>query len=109
MLSINDHAKTEVKVLDVFPADCPGQRLVVLQETIAGHSQIILQQESHSTNVGWFTQSRVAVNSNQLCGLKTLLSGRSLDLSNRQRANRRSHQEMIETDVDTILAFPQAG
>lgn len=112
-LSFKTQSKTakSTEILDVLPSDQPHQRLMILRECKEGSDQLVLQQESFSKDVGWFTQSRVCITQDQLCGLKVLLTGRASALATPKAYSRDSfrnaHEEM-EAD-ECILSFPQAG
>lgn len=68
--------KTET-ILNVFPSDDENRRLVVAVERSEQDAcdRLVLRQESFSSDVGWFVQSRIAVEPEQIPGLKTLLTG----------------------------------
>jgi len=62
-------------ILNVFPGVEPNQRLaVVLLQEADGERSLELRQETHSADVGWFVQSRVAVDAGQIPGLKMTLT-----------------------------------
>ena len=62
-------------ILNVFPSDSGENRLVLARETAEdGSSQLVLRQESRSPHVGWFIQSRIAIESNQVAALKMTLT-----------------------------------
>ncbi|WP_182867655.1 hypothetical protein [Stieleria mannarensis] len=62
-------------ILNVFPSDSGDQRLVLAQETdAAGTATLVLRQESRSPHVGWFVQSRIAIEPNQVAALKMTLT-----------------------------------
>ena len=65
-------------ILNVFPSSDDGNRLVIAveQEPEAG-SRLVLRQESFADDVGWFVQSRIAVEPEQVAGLKMALSGQA--------------------------------
>jgi hypothetical protein len=112
-LSFETHSKTlrTTEILDVLPSDQPHQRLMVLRESNEGCEQLVLQQESFAHDVGWFTQSRVCITEDQLCGLKVLLTGRGSALATPKpfsRSNYQSACEKVSSD-ECILSFPQAG
>ena len=63
-------------ILNVFPSDDELQRLVIAVEHCEqGASRLVLRQESFSEDVGWFVQSRIAVEPEQIPGLKMSLTG----------------------------------
>jgi hypothetical protein len=63
-------------ILNVFPSNDQDQRLVIALETDEGASgRLVLRQESFSEDVGWFVQSRIAVEAEQIAGLKMSLTG----------------------------------
>ena len=65
---------TEETVLNVFPCDDPNQRLVVAIEREGfGQTQLVLRQETRADHVGWFVQSRITVQPEQVAGLRMAL------------------------------------
>ena len=65
-------------ILNVFPSRDEAHRLVVAVEQETGSSsRLVLRQETFSDDVGWFVQSRVAIEPEQISGLKMSLSGQS--------------------------------
>jgi len=66
-------------ILNVFPSQDEFQRLVIAVEQEADEgSRLVLRQESFSDDVGWFIQSRVTVEPEQIAGLKMSLTGSGL-------------------------------
>lgn len=66
-------------ILNVFPSNDPLERLVIALEQPEGDaSRIVLRQESFSDDVGWFVQSRVVVEAEQIAGLKMTLTGSAM-------------------------------
>lgn len=71
-------------ILNVFPTADERHRLVIAVQQcpvarpgcdcIAGSSKLVLRQETFSPDVGWFVQSCVAVEPEQLPGLKMALT-----------------------------------
>ena len=62
-------------ILNVFPGADNQSRLVVAVEQVGdAKSTLVLRQETHAEDVGWFVQSRVAIESGQVAGLKMALS-----------------------------------
>ncbi len=62
-------------VLNVFPSQSDDHRLVLAREVSAqGHSQLVLRQETRSNHVGWFTQSRIVIEPDQVAALKMTLT-----------------------------------
>jgi hypothetical protein len=62
-------------IINVFPGANAQQRLVLAQtSTICGLVHLVLRQESHSPDVGWFVQNQVAIESEQVASLKMSLS-----------------------------------
>lgn len=60
------------RILDVFPAADERQRLVI---AACADDRLELRQESFSSNVGWFVQSRITIEPQQLAGLKAAMTG----------------------------------
>lgn len=72
--------KPDFEVLNVFLGSDEDSRLVLARETNAqGQSQLVLQQESRSPHVGWFTQSRITVDDAQAAALKMTLTSKLID------------------------------
>ncbi len=66
-------------ILNVFPSKDESSRLVIaVEQSEDGSSRLVLRQESFSQAVGWYVQSRVGVEPEQIPGLKMSLSGRSI-------------------------------
>lgn len=62
-------------IVNVFPSESGEERLVLAHETDeAGTQQLVLRQESRSSHVGWFVQSRIAIDPNQAAALKMTLT-----------------------------------
>ena len=63
------------QILNVFPSESGEQRLVLAREVSdQGISQLVLRQESQSTHVGWFVQSRIVIEPDQVAALKMTLT-----------------------------------
>ena len=60
-------------ILNVVPGNDESSRLVVALERFAGESRVVLRQESYSDDVGWFVQSRVDMDPDQVQGLRMAL------------------------------------
>ena len=66
----------EERTLDVFPALSDDQRLVIATRRCEqSGQQFVLRQETFSSDVGWFVQSRIVIEPEQLSGLKAALTG----------------------------------
>ncbi|WP_146518520.1 hypothetical protein [Stieleria varia] len=66
-------------ILNVFPGASDTNRLALVQtETICGLRHLVLRQESYSPDVGWFTQSCVVIEPEQVAALKMTLSPQQL-------------------------------
>ena len=88
-------------ILNVFPSNDQDQRLVIAMETQEGaEGRLVLRQESFSDDVGWFVQSRIAVEAEQIPGLKMSLTGQVL--------KPRKHQPRSVSSVPAILPFDHA-
>lgn len=62
-------------ILNVFPGKSGDDRLVLAREVDAsGAAQLVLRQESRSPHVGWFVQSRIAIEADQVAALKMTLT-----------------------------------
>ncbi len=63
------------RVLDLFPGAEEHNRLVLARvDDAQGVHRYLLRQESFSSDVGWFVQSRIAIEPEQLAGLKAALT-----------------------------------
>jgi hypothetical protein len=91
------------RILDVFPAATDGNRLVIAIQTRSGErDRFVLRQETFSSDVGWFVQSRVSIEPEQMAGLKAALTcGRT------QRLDRHSSSDSVP--AATILSFKSAA
>ncbi|MCH1439734.1 MAG: hypothetical protein L7W43_08755 [Rubripirellula sp.] len=65
-------------ILNVFPASDDLHRLVIAVQQEEGHSssRLVLRQETYADDVGWFVQSFVAIEPEQVAGLKMALSNK---------------------------------
>jgi hypothetical protein len=62
-------------ILNVFPSESAKARLVLARETSdQGADLLVLRQESLSPHVGWFVQSRIAIEPDQVAALKMTLT-----------------------------------
>lgn len=88
-------------IVDIISGPSADQRLVVAlapssEATDSGAASppaatYILQQESYSDDIGWFVQSRISVSSQQLQGLKVLLTGTVRNLLDAKSLGSNSH------------------
>ena len=91
------------RILDVFPAATDGHRLAIAVIQATGQSdRFVLRQETFSSDVGWFVQSRVTIEPEQLAGLKATLTGGRAEVAQRP-ARRESDQTAV------ILPFKAAA
>ena len=60
-------------ILNVVPGNDEFSRLVMALERFGGESRVVLRQESYSDDVGWFVQSRVDIEPEQVHGLRNAL------------------------------------
>ena len=91
------------RILDVFPAAADGHRLVIAVAQRAGQSdRFVLRQETFSGDVGWFVQSRVTIEPEQLAGLKAALTGGRAEIT-QQPAGREAERTAV------ILPFKAAA
>ena len=66
--------KREV-ILNVFPGASETNRLVLARTTtMCGLEHLVLRQETHAPDVGWFIQNQVAIEPAQVAALKMTLS-----------------------------------
>ena len=80
------------RILDLFPgADNQTRLVLAVVENSQGSRRYTLRQETFSGNVGWFVQSRIAIEPGQLAGLKAALTcGRTDNLEPRPSRDRAS-------------------
>ena len=72
-------------ILNVFPSADEENRLVVaIEQESNASSRLVLRQETYSDDVGWFVQSRICVEPEQVAGLKMALTGQSQAKAHRQ-------------------------
>ncbi|KAA1261766.1 hypothetical protein LF1_43260 [Rubripirellula obstinata] len=89
-------------ILNVFPGASDQQRLVLARcTTLCGLEHLVLRQETHSADIGWFVQSSVAIEPAQVAGLKMTLSPASVTGTTRR--------ETADPDAPAILRFEQAS
>ncbi|MDM4017246.1 hypothetical protein [Roseiconus lacunae] len=70
------------RILNVFPGQDDSTRLVLARESgLDGQSQLVLRQENFSPHVGWFVQSRLAMDAAQAAALKMTLTSNLMDQS----------------------------
>ncbi len=85
---------------------------------MCGLEHMVLRQESHSPDVGWFVQNQVAIEPGQVAGLKMTLSpalatrGAAASGSNSARLSRAaqaSNRYQAATESPVLLKFEAAG
>ena len=65
--------------LSALPGTRDGERLlIVLVQTLGSGSQLEMRQQTFSESVGWFTQSTVNLEPQQVAGLKSVLGAKAL-------------------------------
>ena len=87
-------------VINVFPSEDDQNRLVIAVEQHHQSSQLVLRQESYSSDVGWFVQSRIDVQPEQVDGLRMALSSKRSRTVDRAKERR---------PIPAILSFESAG
>lgn len=94
------------QVLRILPGSNERSRLVVaIETTMCGYQHMVLRQETHQEDVGWFVQSQIAIEPNQAQGMKALLTSKSTaELLPPAVADRD-----VVCGEPQILAFPAAG
>lgn len=66
-------------ILNVFPSDDETKRLVIAcEQSESERGRLVLRQESFAEDVGWFVQSRIQIEPEQIPGLKMSLSTQNL-------------------------------
>ncbi len=93
-------------ILNVFPAADYLQRLVIAvqQEEGCVSSRLVLRQESYADDVGWFVQSYVAIEPEQVAGLKMALSSQSASRVTPDRARSGLSRVPAILSFDGVLA-----
>lgn len=88
-------------ILNVFPSTDDLHRLVVAVQQDDGDpsSRLVLRQETFAEDVGWFVQSCVAIEPEQVAGLKMALSGPQ----SQRRQGKRKNATLSR--VPAILSF----
>lgn len=100
----DERSTNEPRVLDVIPTGNSTERMVIQQQFDAAGPQLVLVQESFAANVGWFPQSRVVIQADQLAAFKALFSGRAVSKLVQQ------HVAFDANDCEhAVFAFPQAS
>ena len=62
-------------IINVFPSNDESHRLVIAVEQESGcRSRLVLRQETFADDLGWFVQSRVPVEPEQVAGLRMSLA-----------------------------------
>jgi len=91
------------RILDVFPSATDGNRLVIAVDSSSSEGdRFVLRQETFSGDVGWFVQSRVLIEPDQMAGLKAAMTcGRTENL--KKGTNRKARL------APTILSFESAA
>ena len=90
-------------ILNVFPSEDETKRLVIACEQSEGESsRLVLRQESFAEDVGWFVQSRIQVEPEQVPGLKMSLSTQNLKRVRPQASK-------FTTAVPAILRFERSA
>jgi hypothetical protein len=85
---------TECVLATIAGSEENERLLVVLTQTEAGRSQIVLRQQSWAEGIGWYDQKSLELDPHQLRQLKAVLGGKGPVLP----------REPAETPA--ILAFP---
>jgi len=63
-------------ILNIFPgADAQNRLVIATEQTGNAPGTLVLRQETHADDVGWFVQNRLVIESCQVPGLKMALSG----------------------------------
>ncbi|MDA7874574.1 hypothetical protein N9B17_05345 [Rhodopirellula sp.] len=86
-------------ILNVFPTADDLHRLVVAVQQEHASSRLVLRQETYAEDVGWFVQSCVAIEPEQVAGLKMALSSQG---ANRDRTK---NSRSTLSRVPAILRF----
>lgn len=91
-------------ILNVFPSSDDEHRLVIAvqQDSDEVSSRLVLRQETHAEDVGWFVQSCVVIEPEQVAGLRMALSAQT------GRRDRSRHSESSLSRVPAILRFDGA-
>lgn len=89
-------------IVNVFPSSDENRRLVIAVEQLPNSaSRLVLRQETFSSDVGWFVQSQVAIEPEQVPALKMSLG--------RAGAPKIKHPSRELPRVPAILRFDGAA
>lgn len=94
-------------ILNVFPSTDDLNRLVVAvqQEDGDTSSRLVLRQETFAEDVGWFVQSCVAIEPEQVAGLKMALSGPESPSGRGSKRRQGERNDVSLSRVPAILSF----
>ena len=101
-------------ILNVFSGSNDQNRLVLVRSTtLCGLEHLILRQETHSTDVGWFVQNQVVIEPGQVAALKMTLSPANANRNSAAicsaTARRSSARAQQPAASPVILQFEAAG
>lgn len=102
---------TAVEILDVLPGSHDRLRLVIaVEKTLCGLEQLILRRETYEPQVGWFCQSQIAVEPDQLASLKLLLSTQRVQQAVKPKGSAYSPLSGLSgSEEPVIYRFPVAS
>ena len=94
-------------ILNVFPSTDDLNRLVVAvqQEDGDPSSRLVLRQETFAEGVGWFVQSCVAIEPEQVAGLKMALSGPESFSARRSERRQGKRKDASLSRVPALLSL----
>lgn len=99
-----------MKILDVLPGSHDRLRLVIAAEkTLCGLEQLIIRRETFEPQVGWFCQSQVAIEPDQLASLKLLFSSGRVEQAVKPKMPASTRSLAWESDEPQIYRFPVAS
>ncbi len=89
------------KILEVFPSDAADRRIAVVEMRRGDEIVLSLQQQTFSSDIGWFAQSCIELEAQQLPSMKLFFTG--CNVSSRQRMNRSATRSLANSSFEPIV------
>ena len=83
----------------------PGRLVVLRDSTLCGRDHVVLRRETFEPGVGWFTQSQIVIEPEQVDALVATLTGSTIGTLKRGVTSTGD----TPTGDAVILSFPAAG
>ncbi|MEZ6087845.1 MAG: hypothetical protein R3C05_07450 [Pirellulaceae bacterium] len=94
-------------ILNVVPSQDENHRLVIaILKCDRSADRLVLRQETFSSDIGWFTQSTLPIEPEQLAGLTMTLTGGAV--RNVRETQRSQPQSVASTEAVDVLSFREA-